>query len=514
MTLSTQGLLALPDAAVTAAVTSQFTAQLKCSPSVKGYFFDATDSVNPQDPTFVDNLAVAFVCSAIARSSLYGFAATVNMAAADSYWQTNLADTSAPAVAEGQALYGWAFPDYCKADGVSFRDYMNDDPTGWAQKLTQYVTTAPFIDTMVNKIFADPGWLDQLNLILYKIQRLDPNSATDAVAVWQKAYPDKGIVQNWENRNFIPEANFTEIPDQFLAAVNLQIAQVYTYTQQPADTGAGGWSQPVYGWLVAYQFLGVQPPYPDMDWNQNSAPRRLGFLSGAGPANLGQSSPLSCFVAGTLVHLADGRRVSIESIGKGDRVLTQDGGVAFQSRETVVIEVAEDTPIFGFDDGTSKTDAFFSAGHLFWTAEGWKALDPHTALVENPDRHIGQLKEGDRVFRLESTDPLSYEEVVIAGFTKGVLPAGGKLFGLHLLDGARSYHADGYLAGMNYPVITKKRLVDGCRRLTGSELKILEQHLRPVMPLLNVVAGPFVESALHEVLAAARDQGQKVGQPQ
>jgi hypothetical protein len=94
--LSAENLFGLSDTAVTAAVTSQFTAQLQCSHSVNYiFFYGVTDAVNPQDPTFVDNLAAAFVCPAIARSSLYGFAATVNKAAADAYWQTNLADTSA-----------------------------------------------------------------------------------------------------------------------------------------------------------------------------------------------------------------------------------------------------------------------------------------------------------------------------------------------------------------------------------------------------------------------------------
>jgi hypothetical protein len=249
-----------------------------------------------------------------------------------------------------------------------------------------------------------------------------------------------------------------------------------------------------------------------MEWNQNSTPKQLGLLTGGGPTNLGESHPLSCFVEGTPVHLADGRRVPIDSIAEGDRVLTRDGGVAIQTGETVVLELTEDTTVYGFDDGTAPTEPFFSAGHMFWTAEGWKAIDPSIPRIENPDREVKKLEPGDSVYRLKATEPVSYEEVTITAFTEKVLPAGARLYGLHLVDGPRSYHANGYLAAMNYPILTKKRLVDGCRQLTESELRVLERHLSPVMPLLNVVVGPFVESALDDVLSAARYQTQKAGQ--
>jgi hypothetical protein len=489
-TLTTEVLLNLPDDAVRAFVTSQFVAQLRSSPSVRG-FFGTSESVAPKNQSFVDDLGVAFACSSIAHSSLYGFAGTVNGSAADHFWQAGLADTNASAVAEGQALYDWAFPAYCKSSDASFSDFLGNNPTQWAADLSAYVTTTPYIDTTINKIFSDPGWLDQLNLTLYKIDRLDPTKTAAVLAVWQKAYPAKEIVQDWNQRNFVPQANFADLPEQMLGEVNAQIGAEQTYQSGGTDTGEAGWQQPVYGMWVAYDFLGIQPPYPNLDWNQNSRPRQLGFLSGASPDNLGESSP-SCFVGGTLVPLADGRSVPIETVAEGQGVLAKDGAVSIRTSETVVITARRGVELFGFDHAGGAEEPFFSGGHLFWTADGWKAVKPSVALAQNPDRAVGQLAVGDCVLRLVSTDPVAYEDVEITAITRKVLAAETPLYSLHLADGPRSYHANGFLVGMNYPVVTIGRLVDGLGRLTEHERRVLRRHLEPVIPLLEAAIGPFV----------------------
>ncbi len=485
--LSTEILLNLPDAKVKSAVTSQFITQMKCVPSVMVTFFSnplPTETVTPKDPSYVANMATAFVCSAIAQSSLHGFSAAINKTAAENYWKNGLSDTNASAIAEGQNLYSWAFPGYCAANGVSFLEFLQNDPKGWAEKLSQYVTTDPYIDTTINKILSDPGWLDQLNLTLYKIDRLDPTKSAGVVDVWRKAYPAKNIVKNWEERNFIPEANFATVPEQLLGAVNRAIAFRSIYENTGSDDGTGGFTQPVYGWEVAYNFLGIKAPYPKMQQTTDTLARRLGFLTGAPLNNWGQShSNAGCFIAGTPVRLADGRSSPIEQIREGDRVLGQDGGVSIQTGEQVGIDFPDGGEIYGIDDGANGTEPFFSAGHIFWTADGWKAIDPGVALMENPDRQIGTLGVGDRVFRLKATDPIDYEEVVVKGFTKRVLAKGETLHGLHLVDGPRSYHANGYLVGMNYPILTICRLAEGFGRLTEAETKPTRRLVAPSLML-------------------------------
>lgn len=504
-TLNTETLLNLPDTAVRSFVTSQFVVQLQSSPSTR-MFFGNTEAVVPQNPGYVDDLAVAFVCSAIGRSSLYGFAATVNVGLADQFWQKGLADTNASAVAEGQALYAWAFPAQCNDGTTSFNDFLQNDPSSWAVQLSAYVTTAPYIDTTINKMFSDPGWLDQLNLTLYKIDRLDQTKTAAVLEVWQKAYPAQDIVQNWNQRNFIPETNFADVPEQFLGTINQAIAFQSTYQSPPADTGVGGWSQPIYGEEVAYDFLGYQPPYPDMEWNQNARARQLGFVTGASIPNLGESHP-SCFVAGTVVNLADGRSVPIERVGEGEHVLAKDGAVSIRTGEDVIIKVARGVELYGFEHAGGAEAPFFSGGHLFWTADGWKAVKPSVALAQNPDRPVGQLDAGDRVFRLSSTDPVAYDEVAITSITKRVLADDDRLFSLHLADGPRSYHANGFLVGMNYPVVTIGRIIDGVSRLSEHERRVLQRHLAPVVPLLEAAIGPFVRMVVDMAFEAPEPTG-------
>ena len=489
-TLTTETLLNLPDTAVRSFVTNQFVVQLQSTPSAR-IFFGNTEAVVPQNPGFVEDLAVAFVCSAIGRSSLYGFAATVNVGLADQFWQKGLADTNASAVAEGQALYGWAFPAQCNDGTTSFNDFLQNDPSSWATQLSAYVTTAPYVDTTINKMLSDPGWLDQLNLTLYKIDRLDSTKTAAVLEVWQKAYPSQDIVQNWNQRNFIPETNFADVPEQFLGTINQSIAFQSTYQSPPADTGAGGWSQPIFGEEVAYGFLGIPEPYPDMGWDQDTRARQLGFLTGANPANIGDSHP-SCFVAGTVVDLADGRSLPIEQVAEGERVLAKDGAVSIRTREDVIINVSKGVELFGFEHANGAEEPFFSGGHLFWTADGWKAVKPAVALAQNPDRPVGQLDVGDRVLRLKSTDPVAYDEVEITKITKQVLAQDVRLYSLHLADGPRSYHANGFLVGMNYPVVTIGRIIEGVSRLSEHERRVLQRQLAPVIPLLEVAIGPFV----------------------
>jgi hypothetical protein len=55
-----------------------------------------------------------------------------------------------------------------------------------------------------------------------------------------------------------------------------------------------------------------------------------------------------------------------------------------------------------------------------------------------------------------------YPHLLIASrITSRILDLGTKLYDLHLLDGHRSYHANGYVVAMNYLQITEHRLREG-----------------------------------------------------
>jgi len=201
-------------------------------------------------------------------------------------------------------------------------------------------------------------------------------------------------------------------------------------------------------------------------------------------------------VAGTPVLLAGGSTKNIEAVAEGDDVIAEHGAVSTRSDETVLIPLEDDEEIYGINE----LEPFFSAGHLFLTAEGWKAIDPATALEENPTgRIVGRLEVGDVVFRVASLEPFAYERVRIERIATRTLSAGAMLHGLHLL-GARSYHAHGFCVAMNYPMLTAKRFADGVAKLSADERRLLATQLESVMPLLKKALGSFIEAPLRRAL--------------
>jgi hypothetical protein len=107
--------------------------------------------------------------------------------------------------------------------------------------------------------------------------------------------------------------------------------------------------------------------------------------------DIGDVGESSCFAAGTMVTMAGGGERPIEELRVGDRVLGRDGAV-----NTVT---GIERPRLGgrFMYGFNGGRAFVTAEHPFWTAEGWKAIDPAATARENPRLRVGALDLGDRV---------------------------------------------------------------------------------------------------------------------
>ncbi|AKJ00564.1 hypothetical protein ATI61_10426 [Archangium gephyra] len=495
--LSVDNLYALNDTPVIKRVQDVFINQLQASPSVQSTFFTGGSApVGPADATWVDHVATALVCDSISSSSLHGFAQAIKEQAANAFWSTQLAGTNPSAITASRALYDWAFPAYCAAGGNTFQDYLGNNPTSWAQQLAAQVSQQSFITTEILKIIsADPHWPQRLNLVLYKLNRLDASRVQGVVNAWTSALPGKGIMTGLQSYNYVPSSLFTS--SYFLQQVNAAIS-VQTTTRTSSHTYCQGGpaaqcvsvdtpSQYGYGLAVA-SFL-------------NGTPTSLGFTTGVAPGNYQDvgGSGGGCFVEGTPVHLASGETIPIEYVRPGHRVLGKDGTVGVQTEELVVVELQDHIRTFGING----SEPFFSGGHVFWTPEGWKAVFPETAREENPSLAVGQLKEGDTLFRLVGTSPLRYQPEVVHRITTWALPRGKRLYGLHL-EGTRSYHAAGYLVGMNYPVLTEQRLANGFARLSEHERRLLLNALTPVMPLLRQAVGHFVEAPLRRALTGAR----------
>lgn len=126
------------------------------------------------------------------------------------------------------------------------------------------------------------------------------------------------------------------------------------------------------------------------------------------------------------------------------------------------------TGLYGFNN----EEPFFTAGHVFFTKAGPKAIKPQIAMSENPDIRVHELSVGDVLLRLSSgPGPLKYEEVTIQQFSTK-FATGDHVYGLHFQKGDKggcTYHANGYLVASNYPDITLKRLKDNFAQLSAKE---------------------------------------------
>lgn len=101
---------------------------------------------------------------------------------------------------------------------------------------------------------------------------------------------------------------------------------------------------------------------------------------------------------------------------------------------------------------------FFTPGHIFHTTSGLKAVNPIVAEMENHTVEVGRLAPGHILYRL-SSDGKRYEQVLVKSIQiKQVAPT--TVYGVHLRDGQRSYHANGYLVAVNYPEVCKPLTVE------------------------------------------------------
>lgn len=206
-----------------------------------------------------------------------------------------------------------------------------------------------------------------------------------------------------------------------------------------------------------------------------------------------------CFAAGTRVALTSGSDIRIEKQTGGLKIIAMGGEVTTITDEFVDHLLSAGQKLVGFNDDTP----FAALHHPFWTTEGWKCLDPDTAKDENPDVDFKLLQVGDIIFYMTQTDPLLYQPIKIRRFVFTTLQEPTKVYGLHL-DGPRSYHANGYAVMANYPVLTKKRVREGMKKLSEEERESLTSALSSVNVELDKVLGSWARDALDEMGLSAR----------
>ncbi len=141
--------------------------------------------------------------------------------------------------------------------------------------------------------------------------------------------------------------------------------------------------------------------------------------------------------------LEDGDSIPIEHLKENDQVIGNQGLVGTVSSEKIHMKFESETPVYGFND----EEPFFTGARPFWTQRGWRAVDPHGAKEENSWLEVGLLSPGDQVRKIKSyqNGKVKYEWVEVKEIQCKKFPAGTHVYGVHMREGPRSYHANGYV---------------------------------------------------------------------
>ncbi|KAF3918259.1 hypothetical protein ABW21_db0201477 [Orbilia brochopaga] len=203
-----------------------------------------------------------------------------------------------------------------------------------------------------------------------------------------------------------------------------------------------------------------------------------------------------CFAPGTLVW-TDYGELPIETLRENQRILTRasTGEFGIKSDEVVALPVESGSALlYGFND----EKPFFTRNHVFHTTTGRRALDPVSAKLENPWLEVGQLRVGHTL--IHTSDGETYEFRPILSFTKDLVPC-DNVWGIHLREGLRSYHANGYLVHLNYPEITIKSIADSIKKLPKDQQTNILRNLDELKPIFARFGGGAVQQLLARELA-------------
>lgn len=197
----------------------------------------------------------------------------------------------------------------------------------------------------------------------------------------------------------------------------------------------------------------------------------------------------ACFTAGTSVICKNGPR-PIEQLIEGDEILTRGGDThqwGIRSSETVQHPAPEF--LYGFNDD----EAFFTSGHVFHTTTGLRAVEPSIAIKENPWLDVGRLQVGHHLLQLDEAG--KYKPVLIVEL-KRAKHTSEFVYGVHLREGLRSYHANGYLVAVNYPEITVSSVAQQLSQIPAKQRLTMLSTLAEIAPLLDRFGGATLLAAL------------------
>ena len=138
-----------------------------------------------------------------------------------------------------------------------------------------------------------------------------------------------------------------------------------------------------------------------------------------------------CFIADTMITMADGTKKVIQDVKKGDKVKGAKG-------INTILEVKKHyaRPYKGLIYSINGSRLFVTSAHPFKTTKGWKAFSEFEAQKLNPTLDIKRLKVGDILIKEDGTKEVlktyyaELQDTKIYNFT---------------VSGDKTYYADGYL---------------------------------------------------------------------
>ncbi|MCJ1474739.1 hypothetical protein MMC13_003399 [Lambiella insularis] len=220
------------------------------------------------------------------------------------------------------------------------------------------------------------------------------------------------------------------------------------------------------------------------------------------------------FRPGTKILTPGNSPIFIEDIFEGLEVVTYRGNgheqIGVCSDEIITTPTrcgALSVDLWGFNDELP----FFSANTVFNTPDGYCAIDPEAAMRANRWLRVLKLEAGRSVYFFNNQ---SYREVRIERVTNARANC-QTLHGVHLREGLRSYHANGYLIQDNYPEITAHSIEHALQMLPRQEQRNLLDHIDAMIPLLAMVGADTrrIVSTLEQQAFpwAHNEQGSAVG---
>ncbi|KAI9774398.1 MAG: hypothetical protein M1840_004292 [Geoglossum simile] len=278
---------------------------------------------------------------------------------------------------------------------------------------------------------------------------------------------------------------FSSLWATFVPTFTTAVKAAAAKTEERTDTAEGAISNLTWTGRPAEKFItgnnGLQLFRSDKVQDmQKSRLKTQTFITGGGSILGGGGFGFGfCFAPGTQILGSDGRQVPIESITEGTTIVTSVDPLQHGSTSAENLRIpGPGKMLYGFN----KEGTFFTSNHAFYVAPGlWRAIDPVAAREINPWLDVGRLQVGDRLLKAVENN---YEEIEITSIESEPCKY-DFLYNLHLREGLRSYHTNGYCVYMNYPEVTLSQVADILRGISKDRKHLLLRNYQELAPIFS-----------------------------